>query len=250
MPAFEYANSPFPIRSDLREAHRRTWDAIAEPGDWWTGAERIALAEEVRAAATCPLCIERKTALSPYSVSGSHARACETTSPIEEAAVDAVHRIVTDATRLTRAYLEKLSTEGITDGHYVELLGLVVAVYSIDRFHLALGLPLEALPRPRPGAPARVRPGSAIPDVGWVPMIPNGRATGSEADLYATHAPNVLRALSLVPDAVRRMKDLSAAQYVPIEQVADPMADPGRKLSRAQIELVASRVSAVNECFY
>jgi hypothetical protein len=40
------------------------------------------------------------------------------------------------------------------------------------------------------------------------------------------------------------------AQYVPIEQVPDPSADPGRALSRAQIELVAGRVSALNECFY
>jgi hypothetical protein len=53
-----------------------------------------------------------------------------------------------------------------------------------------------------------------------------------------------------VPDAVRLVRALSAAQYVPMEQVADPGADPRRALDRPQIELVAGRVSALNECFY
>jgi alkylhydroperoxidase family enzyme len=81
-------------------------------------------------------------------------------------------------------------------------------------------------------------------------MIPEGEARGAEADLYPGKAPNVLRAMSLVPDAVRRMQDLSSAQYIPLDQLANPSADPGRALSRAQIELIAGRVSALNECFY
>jgi hypothetical protein len=62
--------------------------------------------------------------------------------------------------------------------------------------------------------------------------------------------PNVVRAMSLVPDAVRQLRELSAAQYLPLQQVTDVRAEPGRALSRAQIELVAGRVSALNECFY
>ena len=61
--------------------------------------------------------------------------------------------------------------------------------------------------------------------------------------------PNVLRALSLVPDAVRQLKELSTAHYLPIDDVVDPRAR-GPVLSRAQMELVAGRVSALNECFY
>jgi hypothetical protein len=88
--------------------------------------------------------------------------------------------------------------------------------------------------------------------MGWLPTIPADLATGGEADLYAgaPRVPNVVRALSLVPDAVRTLKELSVAQYVPLEQVPDVKADPGRALSRAQMELVAGRVSALNECFY
>jgi hypothetical protein len=247
MTAFDFADSPFEIRSDLVAAYVRTWKALAEPGAWWTGAQRVALAAESRAARDCPLCAERKQALSPYSVEGQHDGS---ESHLPEAAVDAVHRMVTDPTRLSQSYVEKLAANGLSDGHYVELLGVVVSIVSIDSFHRALGMPLEPLPAAQGGAPSGQRPVSAVADVGWVPMIPQGEARGDEADLYSAKAPNVLRAMSLVPDAVRCMRDLSTAQYIPLDQLADPSADPGRALSRSQIELVAGRVSAVNECFY
>jgi hypothetical protein len=61
--------------------------------------------------------------------------------------------------------------------------------------------------------------------------------------------PNVARALSLVPDAVRQLKELSEAHYLRIDDVVDPRARM-RELTRPQMELVAGRVSALNECFY
>ena len=59
----------------------------------------------------------------------------------------------------------------------------------------------------------------------------------------------MIRALSLVPDEVRTLKDLSAAHYLPADRVADPRARC-ENLSRAQMELLAARVSALRECFY
>jgi hypothetical protein len=44
------------------------------------------------------------------------------------------------------------------------------------------------------------------------------------------------------------MKGLIGAQYVPIHQVDDVRVN--RSISRAQMELVAGRVSALNGCFY
>jgi len=247
VPAFEYRNAPFPIRDDLPAAFRRAWGWIAAPGSWWRGAERVAIAEEARRAVTCALCIERKDALSPHAVDGEHDHA----GVLSEAAVDAVHRLVTDAARLSRAWREKGAAAGLPDGHYVELLGVVVAMMSIDSFHRALGIPLEPLPAAIPGEPSHYRPDSVRDGTGWVPMIPEGKAKGNEAELFPRPvAPNVLRAMSLVPDCVRSLRDLSKAMYVPIEQVGDVTADPGRAISRAQIELLAGRVSAVNECFY
>jgi hypothetical protein len=249
MRAFDYSSAPYEIRPDLPEAYQKTWDWLAAPGSWWTGAERVALAAASRAARECALCDERKQALSPEAGQGEHAGA---SNVLPTEAIDAVHRLVSDPSRLSQGWLEKLLAGGrVSDGHYVELLGIVVSVVSIDGFHRALGLPLEPLPDPRSGDPTRYRPAAAVSGVGWVPMIPAGQAKGRDADIYpARVAPNVLRAMSLVPDCVRQMRSLATVQYVPLLQVPDPHADPGRAISRMQIELVAARVSAVNECFY
>jgi len=248
MAAFDYSSAPFPIRADLSEAYRITWRWLARPGSWWTGAEKLAIAAASRSARGCALCAERKQALSPFAVDGEHEGEH---AGVAEETVDTVHRLVGDPSRLSRSWLEKLLAQGrISDGHYVELLGIVVCMASIDGFHRALGLPLEPLPAPEPGSPSGYRPATAVPGVAWVPMIPDGKADGAESDLYSGRAPNVLRAMSLVPDCVRQMRSLSMAQYVPIAMVPDPTANPGRAISRAQIELVAGRVSALNECFY
>ena len=79
-----------------------------------------------------------------------------------------------------------------------------------------------------------------------------GEASEAERDLWpdARMAPNVIKALSSVPDAVRLLKTLSAAQYVPMADVPNPSAGGKRAISRAQIEFIAARVSAINDCFY
>jgi hypothetical protein len=144
------------VRPDIVEAHQSAWRRIAAAGTWWTGEERVAIAAESRAAAYCQLCRERKAALSPNSVEGEHDHVTGQTRPA--AAVDAVHRIVTNATRLTSSWVEGLEQQGMPDTHCVELLSIVVAVRSIDVFHLAMGLDAESLPAPLPGAPRERRP--------------------------------------------------------------------------------------------
>jgi hypothetical protein len=80
-------------------------------------------------------------------------------------------------------------------------------------------------------------------------MFPDRRAKGPDADiLLFAHTPNVIRAMSLVPDAVRDLMTLSAVHYLPPERTVD--LREGRALGRPQMELVAGRVSALNECFY
>ena len=61
---------------------------------------------------------------------------------------------------------------------------------------------------------------------------------------------NVIRAMSLVPDEVRTLNDLGAAHYMENRMVRDVSQSPARALDRAQIELIAARVSALNECFF
>jgi len=241
-----FADAPAAVRPDLVAATRRAWQRLARPGSWWTGAERVAIAAQVRAAGDCALCRERKQALSPESGSGTHAG----THALPAAAVEVVHRVTTDPARLSRGWFERQSEDGLSDGHYVELVGVVVTVVSIDAFCRGLGLAPRALPEPEPGEPDGRRPAAARPDGAWLPMIPANGARGPEADLWGSASGNVVRALSLVPDEVRTLKDLSAAYYLPMEDVPNPGAGGGRAIDRAQTELVAGRVSALNECFY
>jgi hypothetical protein len=59
----------------------------------------------------------------------------------------------------------------------------------------------------------------------------------------------VIRAMSVAPDEVRTLGDLSAVHYLPMADVPNPRASRGH-LTRPQMELVAGRVSALNGCFY
>ena len=246
--SFDYAKQiEDPIREDLVVAHRRAWQLLAEPGTWWNGRERVAIAAESRAADGCSFCRKRREALSPLSERGTHDVVSGEILPA--AAIDAIHRIVTDATRLTSSWVDGLADEGVPVTHYVELLSVVVSIRSIDGFHRAMGLALERLPEARPGDPSRKRPAAAVKGEAWVPMLPTGRPSGEEADLWGAQTGNVIRAMSLVPDAVRWLNELGSAQYLDMNAMMDFTRARG-VLSRAQTELIAGRVSAMNECFY
>ncbi len=217
----------------------------AAPAHGWTAAERIAIAAETRAAWNCRLCAERKEALSPDAVSGAH-DSPETSLPA--AAVEAIHRLVTDASRISKPWLDGLYEQGLTDGQYVELVGTVTSVVSIDSFCLALGLALHVLPEPVAGAASGYRPANLDNDTAFVPMLDADLTGTPEEDLWpATGAPNVYRALSLVPDEPRGFLSLSAAHCLGGPGV---VATEDSALNRPQIELLAARVSVLNECFY
>jgi len=248
MAYFDYADAPFPIRNDIREAHRSFWQRLARAGSWWTGAQRVAIARESRNALTCDFCARRKEALSPYVFSGTHTHE----GGLPDAAIDAVHRIVTDQTRITASWIAGNAAEGLSLEAYVELVGVVVAVFSIDEFSRALGLALELLPEPQSGEPSRYRPAVLADDIGYVPTVPASGAVGNEADLWPNggRAPNVVRALTLVPQAMRDWRELAGAQYLSFADMANFVGHPDRSINRMQMELVAGRVSAINQCFY
>jgi hypothetical protein len=246
MTAFDYTAAPVPIRDDLAAAHRRTWQHLASPGTWWSGAERVAIAAETRRARSCAYCAELKSALSPHVLTGRHDSGDSLPAP----AIDLVHRVTTDASRLTRRWYEATLAAGLDAERYVEALGLATLVVSIDAFHHALGLPLEPLPAPLAGAPTRRRPAGVAQEDAFVPMLRPDRLGPGEKDLFGgmPRTGNVLRALSLVPDQVRELGALSAAHYLTPPQMM--RFDSPRAIDRAQIELIAGRVSALRECFY
>lgn len=248
MQKVSYTDAQYGIRDDFADSHSRFWKRLSEPGAWFTSAERIKIAKEVRAARVCPFCQARREALSPNAVVGEHTQVTDL-SPLM---VDVIHRITTDAARLSESWYQQVLADGLTEGEYVEIVGTVVAMVSIDSFAIGIGVPLRELPEPGPGKPSRyVPPRIERGGDAWVPMVPADNSDTPEADLWlAGRTGNVIRAMSLVPDEVRTLGDLSAAHYLPNRVVREAGVDAGRALNRSQMEIVAGRVSALNECFY
>lgn len=246
MKPISYADAGYPIREDFAASHNRYWQRLARAGAWLSGAERVAVAREVRQAQQCSLCRRRKEALSPYTVDGAH----ETASTLSDVMVEVVHRVTTDPGRLTKAWFDGVMQQGLSAEQYVEIIGTLVCVFSIDEFCRALGLPLHELPEPQPGEPSRYRPSRLVEGEAWVPMLATDNAGGPEADLWHGRAGNVIRALSLVPDEVRSMLDLLEAHYMSNDKIWDVVSSPKGTLSRIQTEVVAARVSGLNGCFY
>ena len=81
-------------------------------------------------------------------------------------------------------------------------------------------------------------------------MLAPEDASGADEDIYGGEpfVPNIVRALSSVPGHVSALLGTMAAMYIPPGGLLD--FGVRRELDRLQIELVASRVSAMNECFY
>jgi hypothetical protein len=242
----DYSAAGVAVRGDLAASHRALLEHIASPGAWFTGAERVAIARESRAAPNCSLCRERKAALSPFAVEGRH----DAASDLPEVVVEVAHHIRSDSGRLSRKWFDGVLDSGLDDARYVEIVGLVTLLAGLDYFARALGLAPPALPEPRPGEPSRQRPAGARAHGSWVPTVAPEDASGPEEGLYgdAPFVPNIMRACSLVPDATRMLVLESNSHYVRVDQIADPTVS--RDLSRPQMELVAARVSALNECFY
>jgi hypothetical protein len=247
-PAIDYRNTGIAVRGDIIASQTRAWESLGAPGTWWTGAERVAIAREVRAALRCPGCAERKAALSPYALIAPHV--ADTDLP--PAVVDAVHRVVTDPGRLSRRWVGEVIAAGVSDAQLVELVSVVCTVMVIDGFARAIGADPAPLPAPVAGDPSRRRPAEAIDEGYFVPTIPFAVGQRPEVGLYepAPFMPNVGRGLSLVPDAVRTARDLMVAHYMKYEQVATDWEPSDRPITRSQIELVAARTSAKNDCFY
>ena len=245
MSAFDYRDAPVPVREDIAAAHNRAWRRIARPGTWHSGEVRVRIAAETRNAKACRLCAARKEALSPYGVEGEH----DCLGGLSDATVEAIHRIATDPGRLTRKWYESLLADGLTAEQYVETVGVVCTTISVDTFAGAMGMEPLPLPVPVAGEPIRVRPASAGQGAAWVPWILPDRAAEDEMDLFSPIHANIHRAMSLVPAEARGFFDLVETQYLPHRQMRD-FANEFRAITHSQIELLAGRISAINQCVY
>ncbi|ETX06265.1 MAG: hypothetical protein ETSY2_18150 [Candidatus Entotheonella gemina] len=241
-----YEAATVPIRGDLVAAHQRAWRRLAQPGTWWTGAQRVAIAAETRQAVTCRLCQLRQTAVTPYAVSGQHDHLGE----LSELIIDVIHRVRMDASRLTASWYNQVIDNGLSDAAYVEIVGVIATIIAIDTFTHAMGLAKHPLPSPVAGEPSRYRPDGAKPGMAWVPTIAPEDVVEADQMLYAElSGAHIHRALSLVPAEVLGFFDLDAVQYLPDAALRD-FGREYRAITHAQIELLAARVSVLNQCFY
>ena len=213
-----------PVDAATSVAHEATLCAIAAPGAWWSGADRLAIVRAARAAPTCAFCAQRDA---PDSAGGGDHDDDGELPPI---AVEAVHAIRNDSGRLTRRWFDDVIDMGLLPEAYVELVAVTASSVIVDTFAQGMGLDLPELPEPAGGAPTLTR-SDDVEDAGaWLPLARNGRA-------------NILRSLGLVPSALELFFGAFGRSYY-------MSADSQFALDRSQVELVAARVSAVNECFY
>lgn len=220
------------IRPDLHAAHQQAWEAIGRPGTWWTGRQRVELAGTALAAMTedDPL----PPWIAPSSVDGR--LPADATAPVT--AHDAIHRIAAHAGTLTEAWYGQMS-DALGDLPYVEIVGIACTVAAVVAFRRAAGLEPWTLPAPVDGEPSGEVPAVLVPtDLNWV------RVTPAPAPRAA-----VVQAFTSVPAEDARLWTLAAAQYIPNLEMVDPRWTRGT-LTRPQIEVVATRVAQLRECFY
>jgi hypothetical protein len=141
---------------------------------------------------------------------------------------------------------------------YVEIVGVIATVVSIDTFCRAIGVPPHPLPQSLPGTPHRRRPRTAQQrGEAWVPLIHpkdlEGNLDTEEERVLARYwsgvLANIRRALSLVPEEAYAWFQLVEIQYLSGKWMRD-FQNEYRAISHAQIELMAGRVSVLNQCFY
>ena len=214
------------ISTEIIESFEIVWDHLGLPGSWWTGKERIGIAKEVRGSNPRKLW-EKVGELKNYAKDSD-----EVLSPY----VKAVVRIVANETSSINQQIYDEIINSIGEDKYAELAAVVSQIIAIDHLCDALGIEREKFPNPQEGDPSLERPDGLVDGVAFLPTF------------SADKLPHVAVSLSLAQaDNARRML-LVRAMYS--GSSFGEMIWKHRNLTRPQIELVAARTSALNECFY
>ncbi|NKB50179.1 MAG: hypothetical protein GKS02_12555 [Alphaproteobacteria bacterium] len=236
-----YADSHYPVRDDLAAVHASQMGQLGAPGTWGTGPQRLTIAAAARKAGI-------DAGLLEDAADGD----TPDTSELPGIALRVVERLAVSPKDVDLAFYEAALKGGLTDAEFTEIVGLVARATNFDIFARGIGVPLRPLPSALPGEPTRERPGVAVTELAWVPTIPNPPEGGDEAiALYGPKPkPYIIRALSLVPAELRAHLELEQVQYLPLNRILEYDFQHHEGLTRAQAEIVAGRVSALNECFY
>lgn len=209
---FEYRNAPVPVREDLIYAYRAAWLHFARPGPTLTGAQRVRVLTAARSDHT-----------------SEHAAEIGISDQLGMLADELYHRPKNVDGPMVRAAAD---VDG--DPRTVEVIALVSMLSAIDGTHRGLGMPLEDLPEPIAGDPTR--------------HIAEGLKR------RRTHIPvpggPIPFMLDLLPAEGAAFQSLFGPQYMTGWEMGFDHFRRTPGLDRAQMELVSSRTSVVNECFY
>jgi hypothetical protein len=209
---FDFVNAPVPIRRDIPAALRNEWGHLAAPGATLSSHERIAVA-----------------AVSRGSVDDDGVPA----SGLDPTIDDLATTLMSDPGAVDEA-LVRSTADSVGDPTTVEVIGIVSRLSAVDGFHAALGMPVEELPEPVDGDPT-----------GDITQGLNRRRT---------HVPMppgpIPLSLDLTPSEGIAMEGLAGPLYMTYSDMEhdDFARSPG--LNRAQMELISSRTSHRNACFY
>ena len=233
--------SALPIRQEIHETHAAAAEHWASPGTWWTAEERVAIVAEVRRAWDAD-------PMPPWTTPSSVAGLIPADHILPSAAIDVIWRLTNHVTTLTQSWYESYVPERLSPARYVEIVGMVAQITLTDRF--ADGLALDRISLPPPGAdePSQALPQNAKVSTHWVPTAPI--VDGSWNPATPSDVPNVRKALSLVAAERIMQWTLIDAHYVAGGALADDFGQDHWSLQRSQIELLGTRTSIVNDCYY
>lgn len=217
---FDFTGAPVSVRQDLRDAYAGIWQHLASPGPTLTASQRITLAEYVRAAAgddAAPWTNHPE----PFS------------QPFPEPLVHLAATLFTDPALVTPDTVRS-AAEVSGDATVVEVISLVSMLSAVDGAHRALAADLEPLPSPVAGDPT-----------GNIAVGLKRRRTN-----VPMPAGPIPVALDLLPDVGRAFQASFGPQYMTGAEMASDRFERKPGLNRAQIEIVSTRISLHNRCFY
>ncbi len=200
------------IQEVIESVIAEQWQRLASAGTWFTGEQRVAIAQVVR-----------------------QAQAGQDTGSdrLPGVTIEAASKIAIDAHSIDQVWIEQCFTRGLTPLQMVELTAIVSQLSSIDTYATGIGEALRELPEPLPGDPGREEVKGARLTRGWYPT----RGVAG--------APNCFSAVAAENEALH---DIHAAMYLGMQEMAD--VSIVKILHRSQIELLAARTSNYNDCFY
>lgn len=237
-----YADAEYPVSPETEALHADELLSFARPGTWGTANQRTAIAAEARKA---------RCEAGVLESAGDEGLA--TAANLPEPARRLAREVALGGVGINRDYCNQVQAEGVTEGAYVEIVGVVARLTHLDVFARGIGVPSRQLGEPMEDKePSRERPDVAKKEGFFTASIPSAPEGGelAESIFGKSPAPNILRSLSLVPDEARRLNRIMDQEYFSIETIFDLTYSSHDALSRPQIEIVAAKVSQLNQCFY